>query len=69
MRLRYPAPTFYSLTALPFDSDFDGNMGLFACVPLAGDTLLYNNAIHALVHDRNGYPASHRIARVTYLHA
>jgi hypothetical protein len=29
---RYPAPTFCSLTALPFNSDFDGNMGLFACI-------------------------------------
>jgi hypothetical protein len=31
---RYLAPTFYSLTALPFNSDFDGNMSLYACVPL-----------------------------------
>lgn len=57
--LRYPAPTFYSLTALPYNSDFDGSMSLFACVPLAGDTLLHNSAIHALVHDRTGYTTSH----------
>jgi 7-keto-8-aminopelargonate synthetase-like enzyme len=71
---RYLAPTFCSLTALPFYSDFDGDMGLFACVPLSGDTLLHIKATHALVHDHT-HPSCiaphvrHPFAREAWLRA
>jgi hypothetical protein len=41
--------------ALPFNSSFDSYVG-FVCVPQSGDTLLYDEAIQASVH--NGAPAS-----------
>jgi hypothetical protein len=36
-RYRDLTPTFSSITALPFNTFCDGNMGLFTCVPLGGD--------------------------------
>jgi 8-amino-7-oxononanoate synthase len=36
---------------LLFNSGFDANSGFFACVPQPGDILLYDQAIHASVHD------------------
>ncbi|KAF8492640.1 hypothetical protein F5888DRAFT_1858178 [Russula emetica] len=50
--------------ALPFNSDFDGKMVLFACVPLSGETLLHNKATHALVHDRTDHFALHRTCAI-----
>ncbi|OZJ05069.1 hypothetical protein BZG36_02101 [Bifiguratus adelaidae] len=38
-------------TALLFNSGFDANSGFFACVPQSGDTILYDEYIHASVHD------------------
>lgn len=61
---RYLAPTFCSLTALPFNSDFDGIMGLFACVPLSGDTLLHIKATHAFCTTIPTHPASHRTCAI-----
>lgn len=37
--------------ALLFNSGFDANSGFFACVPQEGDVLLYDEYIHASVHD------------------
>jgi 8-amino-7-oxononanoate synthase len=45
------ARTFRSPAALLFNSGFDANAGFFACVPQPGDALLYDESIHASVHD------------------
>ena len=42
------APT---LDALLFNSGFDANVGFFACVPQPGDFVVYDEYIHASVHD------------------
>lgn len=36
---------------LLFNSGFDANSGLFACVPKPGDLILYDECIHASVHE------------------
>jgi 8-amino-7-oxononanoate synthase len=36
---------------LLFNSGFDGNAGFFACVPQPGDVVLYDEFIHASVHE------------------
>jgi 8-amino-7-oxononanoate synthase len=36
---------------LLFNSGFDANAGFFACVPQAGDVVLYDEFIHASVHE------------------
>jgi 8-amino-7-oxononanoate synthase len=42
---------FGAPTALLFTSGFDANAGLFACVPQPGDAVVYDEYIHASVHD------------------
>lgn len=37
--------------ALLFNSGFEANTGLFACAPQPGDVVLYDELIHASVHD------------------
>lgn len=36
---------------LLFNSGFDANVGLFSCVPQPGDIIVYDELIHASVHD------------------
>lgn len=36
---------------LLFNSGFDANVGLFSCVPQPGDVIVYDELIHASVHD------------------
>jgi len=38
-------------TGLLFNSGFDANAGFFACVPQKGDVIVYDELIHASVHD------------------
>lgn len=45
------AEFFGSPCALLFNSGFDANVGLFACVPQEGDTVVFDEYIHASVHD------------------
>ena len=40
-----------TLDALLFNSGFDANVGFFACVPQPGDFIVYDEHIHASVHD------------------
>ena len=40
-----------ALDALLFNSGFDANVGFFACVPQPGDFIVYDEYIHASVHD------------------
>ncbi|POS73184.1 aminotransferase class I and II [Diaporthe helianthi] len=37
--------------ALLFNSGFDANVGLFSCAPQPGDSIVYDELIHASVHD------------------
>ncbi|KAK5686241.1 hypothetical protein LTS10_002357 [Elasticomyces elasticus] len=38
-------------TGLLCNSGFDANVGLFSCLPQSGDVIIYDEAIHASVHD------------------
>ena len=46
-----PSSPIPSLDALLFNSGFDANVGFFACVPQPGDFIVYDEYIHASVHD------------------
>ena len=35
-----------------FNSGYDANLGLFSCVPQRGDTIIYDELIHASIHGR-----------------
>lgn len=48
-----------SEAALLFNSAYDANVGLISCVPGTGDVILYDNLIHASIHD------GMRLSRVT----
>lgn len=37
--------------ALIFNSGYDANVGLFSCLPARGDTILYDELVHASIHD------------------
>lgn len=44
--------SFYNApAALLFNSGFDANSGLFSCLPQPGDAILYDEYIHASVHE------------------
>lgn len=45
------AAFFGSPKALLFNSGFDANVGFFSCVPQSGDVIVYDEYIHASVHD------------------
>ncbi|KAF2873679.1 pyridoxal phosphate-dependent transferase [Massariosphaeria phaeospora] len=51
---------------LLFNSGFDANAGFFACVPQAGDVVVYDELIHASVHD--GMRLSRAGSRVPFRH-
>ncbi|KAF9459029.1 pyridoxal phosphate-dependent transferase [Collybia nuda] len=42
---------FRAEAALLFNSGFDANVGFFSCVPQPGDVVVYDEYIHASVHD------------------
>lgn len=42
---------FNAPAALLFNSGFDANTSLFSCLPQVGDVAVYDEAIHASVHD------------------
>ena len=46
-----PSSPIPSLDALLFNSGFDANVGFFACVPQPGDSIVYDEDIHASIHD------------------
>ncbi|KAI0749781.1 PLP-dependent transferase [Daedaleopsis nitida] len=60
------AAFFSAPAALLFNSGFDANVGLFASVPQPGDVVVYDEHIHASVHD--GIRASRAAARVAFAH-
>jgi 8-amino-7-oxononanoate synthase len=38
-------------SALVFNSGYDANLSLFSCLPRAGDVIVYDESVHASVHD------------------
>ncbi len=42
---------FQSETALIFNSGYDANLGLFSSIPQKGDTIIYDELVHASVRD------------------
>ncbi|KAK4142396.1 pyridoxal phosphate-dependent transferase [Dichotomopilus funicola] len=52
--------------ALLFNSAMDANVGLFGCVPQPGDAIVYDELIHASVHD--GMRASRAGRKVGFAH-
>ncbi|CCL98773.1 uncharacterized protein FIBRA_00778 [Fibroporia radiculosa] len=48
---------FSAPAALLFNSGFDANVGFFSCIPQTGDAIVFDEHIHASVHD--GMRASH----------
>lgn len=62
-QLEHNLATFYRTeAALIFNSGYDANLGLLACLPKAGDTLLTDELIHASMIDgaRLSYATRHR---------
>ena len=51
---------------LLFNSGFDANSGLFSCVPQPGDLILYDEYIHASVHE--GMRSSRAAACIPFVH-
>jgi 8-amino-7-oxononanoate synthase len=51
---------------LLFNSGFDANVGLFSCVPQSGDVIVYDELIHASVHD--GMRQSRAAVRLPFRH-
>lgn len=45
------AEFFNEEAALVFNSGYDANLGFFSCVPLKGDTIIYDEKIHASIRD------------------
>jgi 8-amino-7-oxononanoate synthase len=48
---RQVADHFHSEAALIFNSGYDANLGLFSSLPQKGDTILYDEYVHASVRD------------------
>ncbi|EDR11238.1 uncharacterized protein LACBIDRAFT_315811 [Laccaria bicolor S238N-H82] len=54
--------------ALLFNSGFDANVGFFSCVPQPGDVLVYDEYIHASVHDGMHASRVERDSQVAFRH-
>ena len=52
---------------LLFNSAMDANVGLFGCIPQPGDVIVYDELIHASVHD--GMRASRASKRIPFAHS
>lgn len=58
---------FHNASAgLLFNSAMDANLGLFGCVPQPGDTIVYDELIHASVHD--GMRLSRAGSKIPFAH-
>lgn len=53
-------------TGLLFNSGFDANSGVFACIPQSGDIIVHDELIHASVHD--GMKMSRAAKKVSFPH-
>lgn len=60
--------TFHRAPAgLLFNSAMDANVGLFSCVPQPGDAIVYDELIHASVHD--GMRLSRASQKISFAHS
>ncbi|PKS08549.1 hypothetical protein jhhlp_004935 [Lomentospora prolificans] len=65
--LEHEVAQFHGAKAgLLFNSGFDANVGLFSCVPQPGDVIVYDELIHASVHD--GMRMSRASRRIPFAH-
>ncbi|KAK5637392.1 hypothetical protein RRF57_013104 [Xylaria bambusicola] len=55
-----------SQSALLFNSAYDANVGLMSCVPGDGDVIIYDNLIHASIHD--GMKLSRASRKIPFAH-
>lgn len=62
----YIAKFHGSQSGLIFNSGFDANVSIFTCLPQPGDIVVYDEYIHASVHD--GMRASRAKERYAFLH-
>lgn len=53
-------------SGLLFNSGFDANAGIFSCIPQPGDVIIYDELIHASVHD--GMRLSRAGKRIPFKH-
>ncbi|KAH8885370.1 PLP-dependent transferase [Thozetella sp. PMI_491] len=66
-RLEHSVAKFHGAEAgLLFNSAMDANVGLFSCVPQPGDILVFDELIHASVHD--GMRLSRATRRIPFAH-
>lgn len=59
---------FRAPAALLFNSGFDANVGFFSCVPQPGDVVVFDEHIHASVHDGMRASRVEKAARVPFAH-
>ncbi|KAL2200419.1 pyridoxal phosphate-dependent transferase [Corynascus similis CBS 632.67] len=65
--LEHTIAAFHGAQAgLLFNSAMDANVGLFSCVPQPGDVIVYDELIHASVHD--GMRMSRAVQKVPFRH-
>lgn len=53
-------------TGLLFNSGFDANVGVFSCLPQSGDIIIYDELIHASVHE--GMRLSRAKTKIQFAH-
>ncbi|KAI0505587.1 PLP-dependent transferase [Xylaria bambusicola] len=56
-----------SQSALLFNSAYDANVGLISCVPGEGDVIIYDDLIHASIHD--GMKLSRATRKIPFAHS
>jgi len=59
---------FGTEAALLFNSGFDANVGFFSCVPQRGDVIVYDEHVHASVHDGMRASRVHRQSLISFAH-
>lgn len=64
---KYIADFHRAATGLLFNSGFDANVGVLSCVPQPGDVIVYDELIHASVHE--GMRLSRAGTRVSFAHS
>lgn len=62
------AKFFRAPVALLFNSGFDANVGFFSSVPQSGDAIVYDEHIHASVHDGMRASRVEQDSRVAFAH-
>ncbi|KAM3081206.1 hypothetical protein ACMFMG_005160 [Clarireedia jacksonii] len=67
LTLEHDISRFHNAPAgLLFNSGFDANSGFFSCVPQSGDTIVFDQEIHASVHE--GMRTSRAGKRIAFTH-